>query len=119
MPLVTRTPSISWRGTFISLREQFGHFLVGLRPAVAIKLPDVTDFANDVHIQVGDDQGILVARALFDNLAARIGKVALSVEFAEVPGLFRANAIDGADIEYIGDGRGRLFEFPEIFAEAR
>src|ERR1700722_10380622 len=99
-------------------REQFGHFLVSLWAAVTIKLPDVAHFANHVHVQVGDDQRIFLARALLDDLAPRIGEVALPVKFTEVPGFLGADAIDRADVENIGNSRGGLFEFPQVFAEA-
>src|SRR5712671_2246435 len=118
MPFVTRTPSSSWVGAFIGLREQFAHFLVRLGTAVAIKLPDVADFANHVEIQVGDDDGVLFTGAFGDDLSARIGEVALSVKFTKVPGLFRPDTIDRADVEDVGDGCGGLFELPKIFAKA-
>src|ERR1017187_9131006 len=118
MPFVMRTPSSSWMGTFIGLREQVGHFLVRLGTTVAIKLPNVAHFANHVQVQVGDDHCILVTRTFRDNLAARIGEVALAVEFTKVPGFLRPDAIDGADVEYVGHRRGGLFEFPQVFAEA-
>src|ERR1035437_784825 len=119
MPFVMRTPSSSWMGTFIGLREQIGHFLVGLGTAVTIKLPDVAHFANHVEVQVGDDDGVLVTRAFRHDLAAWIGEIALSVKFAKVPGFLRPDAIDRAHVKYIRHRRGGLFELPQVFAEAR
>src|ERR1035441_8350844 len=118
MPFVMRTPSSSWMGTFIGLGEQVGHFLVRLRATIAIELPNVAHFANHVEVQVGDDHRILVTRTFRDNLAARIGEVALPVKLAKVPRLLRPDAIDGADIKYIGHRRGGLFELPQVFAES-
>src|SRR5258707_12845507 len=96
MPFVTRTPSSSCVGAFIGLRKQFAHFFVRLRAAVAIKLPNVAHFADHVEVKVGDDDGILVARAFRYNLAAWIGEITLSVEFAKIPGLLCPDTINRA-----------------------
>src|SRR5580658_9570666 len=101
MPLVTRMPSSSWTGGFIRLREQFGHFLVRFGAAVAVELPHVAHFADHVEIQVRDDDRVFLARAFGDDLAARIGKITLSVKLAETPGFLGADAVDRAYIENI------------------
>jgi hypothetical protein len=52
------------------------------------------------------------------DFAARIAEITLAVEFADFPGGFGADTIDGGDEILIGDGVGGLLEFPEIFGEA-
>src|SRR2546428_393056 len=94
-----------------------GDFSVGFRAAVTIELPSVADFLDFVEIEFGDEQFILVAAGLLDDFAARIAEVALAVEFADFPGSFGADAIDGSDEVSVGDGVGGLLEFPKIFGE--
>src|SRR3989442_8107240 len=94
-----------------------GDFSVGFRTAVAVELPGISDLLNFVEIELGDEQFILVAAGLLDDFAARIAEVAFAVEFADFPGSFGANAIDGSDEIGVGDGVGGLLEFPEIFGE--
>src|SRR5688572_3774216 len=91
---------------------------VGLRPAVAEELPGVADLADHVEIHVVDDELVLVAAGDLLDLAARVDEIALAVEFTDVPGRFLADAVDGADIDAVGDGGGRLLQLPEILAEA-
>src|SRR5260370_36489600 len=93
-------------------------FSVGFRAAVAIELPGVADFLDFVEIQLGDEQFILIAAGLLDDFAARVAEVAFAVKFADSPGSFGANAIDGGDEVGVGHGVGGLLEFPEIFGEA-
>src|SRR5579863_5326985 len=110
-----RLPGSIGCGCSCALRSQWS---VALRTAVAEKLPDLADFGNHVEIEIGDHDFIFVAAGLGDDLAARIAEITLSVEFADAPGLFDANAIDGADEVTVGDGMSRLLEFPQIFREA-
>src|ERR1700756_4102368 len=91
--------------------------VVRLRTAVAIELPGVADLADLVHVEVGHDERVLVARRDGEHLAARIAEVALAIELADVPGRFEADAVDGADEVAVGDGVRRLFELPEILRE--
>src|SRR5258706_146198 len=92
--------------------------VVRLRTAVAIELPGVADLADLVHVEVGGDERVCIARADGKHLAARIAEVALAVELADVPGCFVADAIDGADEVAVGDGVGRLLQLPEVLREA-
>src|SRR5581483_9563586 len=91
---------------------------VGLRSAVAVKLPGVADFADHVQVEIGDDDVVGVARACGEDAAARIAEVTLAVELADAPGFFPAGSVDGADEVAVGDGVGRLFEFPQVFGQA-
>jgi len=50
-------------------------------PAVAEELPRLADFADEIEIQVGRQHFVFIARGLREDLAARIAKVARSVEF--------------------------------------
>src|SRR6266851_7617762 len=93
-------------------------FSVGFRAAVAIELPGIANSLNLVEIQIGDEQFVLVAVGLFDDFAARVAEVAFAVKFADFPGSFGANAIDGGNEIRVGYRVSRLLEFPEIFREA-
>src|SRR4051795_4308512 len=92
--------------------------VVRLRTAVAIELPGVADFADLVHVEVGDDEGVLIARRDGEHLAARIAEVALAVKLADVPRRFVADAVDRADKVAVRDGVRGLLELPEIFGES-
>src|SRR5205807_3470043 len=76
------------------------------------------DFLNFVEVQFRDQQFILVTAGLGDDFSARVAKVALAVKFADFPGSFRADAIDGGDEISVCDGVGGLLEFPKILGEA-
>src|SRR5713101_4301629 len=93
-------------------------FAVGFRAAVAIELPGIANFLNFVEIQLGDEQFVFVAAGLLDNFAARVAEVAFAVKFADFPGSFGANAIDGGDEIRVGYRVSGLLEFPKIFGEA-
>src|SRR5574337_656293 len=92
-------------------------FSIHIGAAVTEKLPGLADFGNLVEVEVGGEDFVLVARGLGDNLAARVAEIAGAVEFTDVPGSFRADAIDGGDEVAVGGGVGGLLEFPKIFAE--
>ena len=92
-------------------------FSVGFRAAVAIELPGVANFLNLLEIQFGDEQFVPVAAGLLDDFAARVAEVALAVKFANFPGSFGANAIDGGDEIRVGYRVSGLLEFPKIFGE--
>src|SRR5690606_27705561 len=77
---------------------------VAVRTAVAVELPDVADFADLVEVEIGDDQLVLVAGTLRDNLSARVGEIALSIELADVPRRLGADAVDRADEVAVGRG---------------
>src|SRR5438270_5435955 len=100
-----------------SLRQERREVLVRLRPAVAVELPGVPDLADLVEVEVRGDHGVLVARALGDELPARRREVALAVELADRPGLFYADAVDRADEVAVRDGVRRLLELPEVLGE--
>src|SRR3954451_4772850 len=78
--------------------------VVRLRTAVAIELPGVADFADLVHVEIGDDERVLIAGRDGKHLAARIAEVALAVKLADVPRRFVADAVDRADEIAIRDG---------------
>src|SRR2546426_3097278 len=56
------------------LRQELNHLVVSLGTTIPVELPDVAYFANHIHVEIGHDDGILVARAFGDNLAARVGE---------------------------------------------
>src|SRR4051794_23612016 len=53
--------------------------LVRLRPTIPKELPDVPHLADQVQVQVGDDDVVRVALADGEHLAARVAEVALAV----------------------------------------
>ena len=74
---------------------------------------------NFIEIQVCNEEFVLIAASLSNNFPARTAKVALAVEFANLPGMLGADAVDGSDKICVGDSMRGLLEFPEIFREAR
>src|SRR6188768_2201276 len=92
-------------------------FRIAFGPAVAVELPDVAHLADLVEVELGGDQLALVAARVRDELPARVAEVALSVELADVPGRFLADAVDRADEVRVGDGVRRLLELPQVFGQ--
>ncbi len=99
-------------------RTRACNFSIGLGAAVTVELPRVADLLNFVEVQVGDEELILVAAGLLDDFAARVAEITLAVKFADFPGSFRADAIDGSDEVGVGDCVSGLLKFPKIFREA-
>src|SRR5882762_9726358 len=93
-------------------------FSVGFRPAVTVKLPGIADFLNFIEIQFSDQQLILVAAGLLNDFPARVAEIALAVEFADLPGMLGADAVDGRNEISVSNRVRRLLEFPKIFGEA-
>src|SRR5713101_6077249 len=93
-------------------------FSVGFWAAVAVELPGIADFLDFIEIELRHEQFILVTAGLLHDFSARIAEVALAVEFADLPGMLGADAIDGGDKVGVGDGMGGLLQFPKIFGEA-
>src|ERR687898_2117691 len=87
---------------------------VGVRPAVPIELPLVADLGDHRQVDVADDQLVLpVAGRPAHDLAPRVGEVARPVEVVVAQRL-DADPVDGADEVLVGDGRGGLFEVPQV-----
>src|SRR5712671_3697934 len=93
-------------------------FSVRLRPAVAVKLPSIADFLNFIEIQFRDEQFIFIAAGLLNDFSARVAEITLSVEFANFPGSFGADAVDGRNKISISNCVRGLLQFPQIFGEA-
>src|ERR1043166_2319156 len=89
---------------------------VSVRPAISEKLPRVANFADLVHIEIGNDELILVACADSEHLSTRITEIALAVEFADVPRRLGSDAVDRADKITVRNCMSRLLEFPKILA---
>src|SRR6266498_2928259 len=87
---------------------------IRVRPAVTKKLPGVAHFADQVKIQISDDQRIFVPWAFGNKLPPRIAKITLTVEFADVPGLFMTDAVYGTNEVSIRNCMGRLLQTPQI-----
>src|SRR5713101_280731 len=92
-------------------------FSVGFRAAVAVELPGVADFLDFIEIQFRDEQFILVAAGLLNDFPTRVAEIALAVELADLPGSFRADAVDGRDKIGVSNGVRRLLQLPEIFGK--
>src|SRR5882762_7346225 len=93
-------------------------FSVGFRAAVTVKLPGIADFLNFIEIQFRDEEFILVAAGLLNDFPARVAEIAFAVEFADLPGMLSADAIDSRDEISVSNRVRRLLEFPKIFGEA-
>src|ERR1700676_2387328 len=101
-----------------SLSGLGGERLVGLRPTVAEELPGLPYLRNHVEIEIRDQNLVLIAARLRDDLAARIAEVALAVELADVPGLLGAYAINCAHEISVRHRVRRLLQLPQIFRES-
>src|SRR2546426_5827265 len=99
--------------------KKLRHFLVYLRPAVAVELPYVPDLGDLVEVQIGHQQFVLVAACLRDKLPPRVAEIAFSIELAYVPRRLEPDAVDRADKVAVGNSVRRLFELPQILREAR
>src|ERR1019366_8872789 len=91
---------------------------VSFGSAVAVELPHVAHFFDLVQVHVSHYYLVLVAAAHGDHLSPRIAEIGLAIELADGPGLFDADAVDGANKVLVGDGMGGLFKPPEVFAQA-
>src|SRR5690348_18282197 len=112
--------SSQWPVPSYSLNESldFSDGPVGFRPPIPIELPRVANLLNHAEIEVGHHQFILVPAGHRDELAPRVAKVTLSVEFSDLPGFFDTHAIDRADEIAVGDGVRGLFELPQVFGKS-
>src|SRR2546421_6935339 len=98
-----------------SSRQQLRHFLVNLRPPVAVELPDVPDLRDLVEVQIRHQELVLVAACLRDELPPGVAEIAFSVKFADVPGRLKPHAVDRADEVAVCNRVRWLFELPQIF----
>src|SRR5206468_12204406 len=87
--------------------------------AIPEKLPRLADFINEGQIEIGDYQFVLVLRTHRHETAARIAEVRGAVEFPDVPGRFRADAVRGADEIAVGDRVRGLLQLPQILRQSR
>ena len=91
---------------------------VAVGPAVAVERPEVADLGQQAHVQVADDDLVLVVGGgVADELAARVGEVGLAVEVVVAQRL-DADPVDRADEVLVGHrGRG-LLEPPQVLRQA-
>ena len=82
---------------------------VRVGPAVAEELPGVSHLADLVHVEIGNDQLVLVTRTFSEDLSAGVAEIALSVKLAYVPWSLGPDAIDRPDEVAIRDGVSGLF----------
>src|SRR5260370_17172462 len=88
---------------------------IAIRSSIAVELPGVSYFANQIQIQIRDHQRILITGRLRNDLSARIAEITLAIELADVPGPFVADAINRAHEVSVGDGVPALLPLPELF----
>src|SRR5262249_14713934 len=96
----------------------FHKIAIGLRAAIAEELPHVPDFLNLIQIEIRDDHLFFIARSFGNDLSPRRAEVTLAVKLSNIPRVFASNSIDRPDEITVRNRMGRLFEFPEIFAQA-
>src|SRR5581483_7913681 len=85
---------------------------VAVGAAVTEELPHLAHFQNHIEVEVRDQHLVFIPAGLGNDLAARIAKVALSIELADRPRLLRAHAIDSAYEILVRDRVRRLLQFP-------
>src|SRR5258706_11158964 len=88
-----------------------------IRPAVAVKLPDVAHLAVFLEVEIGHQHFFLLVAGLGDDLAARVDEVAGAVEVVFAQRL-HADAVDRADPIAVGDGVRHLLDLPEVHRES-
>jgi hypothetical protein len=98
------------------LRAQPG--AVGVGAAVAEELPGAADLLDQIEVEVGHHELVLVLAGAARKSAARVDEVRVAVELADVPRRLGADAVDGADVVAVGDGVGRLLDLPQVLGEA-
>src|SRR3989338_8080756 len=102
------------RGSWKTPLLEGGDLAVSFRTAVPVKLPYVANLPDFIEVQIRHKEFVLVGGGLCNNFSPRCCKIGGAVKFADIPGGFFSDAIDGADKITVGDGMGRLFQFPEI-----
>src|SRR5262245_16629704 len=96
----------------------FHQVSIRFRPAIPEELPDIPYFLYFIEIQVRHNDFFLVARSFRNDLSARRAEIALAVEFADIPWILAADAIDRTDKITIRNRMSRLLQFQQVFAKA-
>src|SRR3954452_18095925 len=76
-------------------QEVLGDVPVALRPPVPIELPMGAHLVDEVEVEVGGHELILLAAADGQDLPVGIAELGSAVELAEVPGRFPPHAVVG------------------------
>src|ERR1700760_3898981 len=87
--------------------SELGQPAICLRSPVAEELPNAAYLFDHIQVEGGHQELIVVVRCLGEDLTARVDKVGGAVEFAQVPGLFFADAVDTAHEVSVGGGMSR------------
>src|SRR5213082_88320 len=82
----------------------FGDGRVAVGPAVAEELPHTAHLLDHIEVEIGDNDFILVAAGLGDDLSARVAEITLAVELTDGPWLLGPNAVDRAHEVAVGNG---------------
>ena len=86
--------------------------MIGVGATISIELPAVSDFSDPVEVEITHDQLWLVGVTdLADELAPRVGEIALAVEVIVAERL-DPDTVDGTDVVHVVGGRGGLLEPP-------
>jgi hypothetical protein len=85
---------------------------IRVRSPIAEELPGVSHLSNQIKIQIGNYQRVLITRRLGYQLTTRVAKVTLSIKLADVPGLFMAHPVYRPDEIAVRNSVCRLFQLP-------
>ena len=107
------------KSSFIIRYLYLRQLVVCFRAAVAEELPSLANLLDNIKVKVGNEQLILVAACLRDDLTARVAKIALAVKLANLPRLLPTHSIDRSHKIAIRRGMGGLFQLPEILGKPR
>src|SRR5262245_57337076 len=83
--------------------------------AVAVELPRLADFLNQIQVHLADEQLFLVCVAnVADELAARVDEVRLPVEVVIAEVLLDAHSVDRPDVVAVRNRVRDLLDAPEV-----
>src|SRR5438876_12322404 len=98
----------------LGLSSRFDHVAVHVGTAVAVELPRVADLANQVEVEIGHEQLLLLLRRLRDDLPSRVREVARAVVLVRPELLLLPYAIDRPHPVPVRDRVGGLLDEPEM-----
>src|SRR5205814_8722283 len=102
----------------VAVTSGLDHVVVHVRPAVPVELPGVADLAHEIHVQVGDEELLVLLGRLGDDLAARVREIARPVVVVRAELLLLPHPVDRpypVAVRYRGR---RLLDEPTMHAHA-
>src|SRR2546425_6667338 len=94
------------------------HVAVHVRAAIAVELPGVADLANQVEVEIGHEQLLLLLRRLRDDLPSRVREVARAVVLVRPELLLLPDAVDRPHPIAVRDRVRGLLDEPEMHRES-